>query len=218
MIGLSWIISHRLTQISTESRRFLLCFFCEILWLRSMFEGIAKSRLRMIWFSLLTVIGISLVIMLFVVRFVNRPIRGPVATMSKVESGDLTAEARIANSGELGKLGKSLNSMTAKLREDINRLEVLQETAEKLRRTMDPEEAERITVRGIVRGMGFERVALLLVNQEEQMLEGKIGIGITKSVLKNVRIPLDREYGILAETMLDAKPFNVQGGVLTHFW
>lgn len=103
--------------------------------------------------------------------------------------------------------------MTAKLHRYIKRLEALHTTAEELRGTMDPAEIERITIRGIVQGLEFERVALLLVNQEEKTLEGKAGTGVVETVLKSVKVPLDREYGILAETVLDAKPFNVEGGI-----
>ena len=86
--------------------------------------------------------------------------------LGKEESGDVTTDALIIDRGELGKLGKSFNSMTAKIRVDIERLEALHKTAQELRSTMDLTDVQSITIQGIVRGMGFERVALLLVAQE----------------------------------------------------
>ena len=174
------------------------------------FEDIAKNRFRMIGFAILTVGGISLIIALLIIRLVNRPIKELVTTMRKVESGDLTAEANIASRDELGRLGRSFNSMTARLRGEIERLEILHETAEDFRSTIDLDEIERIVIQGIIRGLKFERAVLLLVNEEEQTLEGKMGIGVVEDVVERVKIPLDREYGILAETVLDAKPFNVK--------
>ncbi len=178
----------------------------------SMFADIARSRFRMIRFLLLTAIIASLMIMLLIIYFVNRPIKGLTDAMSKVESGDLTAEAYIPRYSDLGKLGKSLNSMTAKLRSDIEKLEILHEAAQSLRSTMDQEEIERVTIQGITR-VGFERAVLLLVNEEEQILEGRTAIGVAEDIVRRTRIPLDREYGILAESVLDARPFNVQGGL-----
>ena len=40
-----------------------------------------------------------------------------------------------------------------------------------------------------------------------------MGIGIAADVMENIEIPLDRECGIIPQTVLDAKPFNVQEGM-----
>jgi len=133
--------------------------------------------------------------------------------MSKVESGDLTAEVHIASNDELRTLGGSFNSIIARLREEIEKREILHKIGEDFRSTMDLDEMEHIAIQGIVRGLMFDRAVLLLVDQEKQTLEGKMGIGVVEDVVKRVKIPLDRKYGILAETVLDAKPFNVQGGI-----
>lgn len=174
---------------------------------------IARSRTRIIQFALLAIIGVSLAIALFITYFVNRPVKHLIGTMSKVESGDLTAEVQITGRDQIGKLARNFNSMTSKLRAEIQRLEALHKTAEDFRSTVDLDEIECITLQGIVRGLGFERVALLLVNQEEQTLEGRMSIGITEGIVECTRIPLSRDYGILAETVLDAKPFNVRDGI-----
>ncbi len=177
------------------------------------FKDIASNRLRMIGFALLTVVGTSLVIAIFIICFVNRPIKELVTTMARVESGDLTAQARVINHSELGDLTRNFNSMTTRLRREIERLEVLHEIAEDFRTTIDPSEIEHIVIRGVVRGLKFERAALLLVNEQDQTLEGRLGIGIAEDVVQRVKIPLERDYGILAETVLDAKPFNVGNGI-----
>jgi PAS domain S-box-containing protein len=180
------------------------------------YANIAKTRFRAIEFALLTIIGTSLIMVLLFVVLVNRPVRKLLDTMNKIESGDLTAEVHVANVTEFGQLAKSFNSMAMKLRKDIERLEVLHETAKDLRSTNELAEIENITVQGIIQALKFDRVALLLVNEENGlngMLEGRIGIGITKEIIEQIKIPLDREYGILASTVLDAKPYNIQKGI-----
>jgi PAS domain S-box-containing protein len=177
------------------------------------FASIARSRTRIIQFALLAIVAVSLAIVLLVIYFVNRPVKNLIDTMSKVESGDLGTPVQITDRGQLGKLSKSFNSMTGKVRADIQRLEALHKTADDFRSTMDLDEIETIAVRGISEGLGFERIALLLVDQEKQTLEGKVSVGIAESIVKYTKIPLSREYGILAETVLDAKPFSVRGGI-----
>lgn len=174
---------------------------------------IASNRSRIIRFTLMSVASIALVIALIVVCFVRRPVRELTNTMRKVESGDLSAQAHVGNSTEFGKLAESFNSMTVKLRENIEKLEALRKTAAKLKDTLDPDEREYITIQGITQGLGFERAALLLVNQEEQTLEGRLGMGIPMEIIQEVRIPLRRGCGILAEAVLSAQTFNVRDGV-----
>jgi PAS domain S-box-containing protein len=180
------------------------------------YANISKTRFRAIEFALLTIIVTSLIMAFLFIVLVNRPIRKLLDTMKKIESGDLTAEVHVSNVTEFGQLAKSFNSMAMKLRKDIERLEVLHETAKELRSTNELARIENITVQGIIQALGFDRVALLLVNEEngsKRMLEGRIGIGITKEIIEQVKIPLDREYGILASTILDAKAFNIQKGI-----
>ncbi|MFQ6043158.1 MAG: HAMP domain-containing protein, partial [Candidatus Poribacteria bacterium] len=180
---------------------------------KNIFEDIAKNRFRMIGFVLMTVTVISLIIALLIRYLVNQPIQQLVTTMNRVESGDLTVEIQTTSRDELGKLARSFNSMIARLCSDVERLEVLHKTSEDFRSTINLDEIENIAVQGIVQGLKFDRAVLLLVNEAEQTLKGKVGIGVVEDVVKRVKIPLDRECGILAETVLDAKPFNVQGGM-----
>ncbi|MFC1713889.1 ATP-binding protein [Candidatus Poribacteria bacterium] len=108
---------------------------------------IARSRFRIIWFALLTAIIASLIIMLLIIYFVNRPVKELTTAMNKVESGDLAADPHVPVRSDLGKLGESFNSMSVKLRRDIERLESLNETAELLRsriETADEELREKV--------------------------------------------------------------------------
>ncbi|MDQ1328130.1 MAG: two-component system, NtrC family, sensor histidine kinase AtoS [Candidatus Poribacteria bacterium] len=180
------------------------------------FANIAETRFRVIQFALLAIIGTSLAMTFLFIVLVNRPTRKLLETMSKIESGDLNAKVRVANISEFGQLAKSFNSMAMKIRKDIERLEVLHETAKDLRSTNDLSKIENITVQGIIQALKFDRVALLLISEEngsEQILEGRMGVGIAKNVIQQVRIPLNREYGILLDTILDAKTYNVKRGI-----
>lgn len=87
-------------------------------------ERLANLRYRMIIFSVLTLITLSVSLGFLTKYLINKPIYGIMNTMKKVEAGDLTARFITGRKDEIGKLSRGLNSMLSELdnaRKEINR-------------------------------------------------------------------------------------------------
>ena len=78
-------------------------------------KEITKSRNRIIIFALIILILVSAVVSTLIVILVTYPIRNLVATMTKVEQGNLKARVDVRSKDELGLLGESFNSMITRL-------------------------------------------------------------------------------------------------------
>lgn len=76
---------------------------------------IASNRNWIIVFAFIVLLLVSAVISLLVVVLVKRPIRSLMGTMTEVERGNLKARVSIKGEDELGRLGRSFNSMITRL-------------------------------------------------------------------------------------------------------
>ena len=76
---------------------------------------IANNRNWIIVFAFIVLFLVSAVISLLVVVLVKRPIRSLMGTMTEVERGNLKARVNTRGRDELGRLGRSFNSMIARL-------------------------------------------------------------------------------------------------------
>lgn len=77
---------------------------------------------RLLIGSALTFLGVVAVLSIFVVRFVSRPLGLVVHHAEVTAAGDLTATIAIASNDEFGTLVRSLNGMTANLREMLEKV------------------------------------------------------------------------------------------------
>jgi len=104
---------------------------------------IGKGRKQIVIYFLFTFLFISAGIGLFVVLFVNTPIRKLIEGMRKIAEGDLDYQIGRYPSGEIGELGRSFDKMTTELkksREEIEQWNVklkneVKNATEKLRKT-----------------------------------------------------------------------------------
>lgn len=72
---------------------------------------------HMLLYTLLAVLGVSLLIWVFVMRVVGRPIQTLRAATDKLKSGDLGYQIEPASQDEIGELAGSFNQMSLQLRE-----------------------------------------------------------------------------------------------------
>jgi signal transduction histidine kinase len=79
------------------------------------FKRLSMFRQRMVFFSILTLLALSLSLVILTKYLINRPIEGIIDTMKKVESGDLHARFSTERTDEIGKLSSNLNSMLSQL-------------------------------------------------------------------------------------------------------
>lgn len=78
---------------------------------------IANSEFRSILFAIIAIALLSLIIGIFVRRWVEKPVNELVTATERVGGGDLNYSIKDLGSDELGLLGKSFNNMTKKLAE-----------------------------------------------------------------------------------------------------
>lgn len=85
--------------------------------LRDVDTQIANSQSRSIVFAIIAIALLSIIIGIFVRRWVEKPVNELVTATEKVGSGDLNYSIKDLGSDELGLLAKSFNNMTNKLAE-----------------------------------------------------------------------------------------------------
>jgi len=78
-------------------------------------RGIASVRRTTILLSVLSILAISAIVVLALMLFVGRPVKGLVLGTRKVADGDLEYRIPIETEDEMGHLARSFNDMTAKL-------------------------------------------------------------------------------------------------------
>jgi len=92
-------------------------------------QTIFRRRLQNIMTVLVAILAISMVIGLFIRKYVSRPIDRLVGGMEKAAGGDLESRISIKNQDEIGKLAEGFNKMTSDLSQ---RAKELQETRDYL--------------------------------------------------------------------------------------
>lgn len=80
-------------------------------------QQIKKSELTILLFSIITVVGISFIIVFFIRKWVVKPVSGLVTATKNVAAGNLQYTIDITQNDELGQLATSFNNMTHKLAE-----------------------------------------------------------------------------------------------------
>ncbi|MFZ3091440.1 MAG: ATP-binding protein [Nitrospirota bacterium] len=99
-------------------------------------EAIRTNRNRVIIISLSTILLAGIVLEFLIRRVILKPVDGLIETMAKVEKGDLTARADANIDDELGRMGRSFNSMIMRLEEASKELaarhHLLMERTEKM--------------------------------------------------------------------------------------
>jgi methyl-accepting chemotaxis protein len=88
----------------------------------------AESASRIALILLFLVAAVSIVLGIILTRSLTQPLAIVVATLTKMENGDLTARASIRRGDELGLLANSLDSLAAKLQKILKGLRVNSDT------------------------------------------------------------------------------------------
>ena len=76
--------------------------------------------------------------------------------------------------------------------------------------TLDIEEILRMVLEGVTKNIGFDRARLYLINQEKNILECKMAVGIDEEKIKGIALRLDPEDSVVARSVLERKPFIIQ--------
>ncbi len=88
---------------------------------------ISDSKKKMILFAAVAILSISLIIALFIQRFVNRPVKQLLAGTERVTAGDLATPMTMFSADEIGILARSFNQMTQRLHASDRELKASEE-------------------------------------------------------------------------------------------
>ncbi|MGH7775063.1 MAG: adenylate/guanylate cyclase domain-containing protein [Candidatus Binatia bacterium] len=99
-----------------------------------------QGRNRQIIVALLTILGVTATVMIFMGRVVLRPIARVAAAAQRIGGGDFNASVAVDSQDEIGQLGTVINDMTGRLKQAHDELEAknkaLDETLHNLRDSM----------------------------------------------------------------------------------
>lgn len=174
-------------------------------------EAIRSNRNRVIIISLITIILVGLVLEFLIRRVILRPVDGLVETMAKVENGDLTARVDVNVDDELGKMGKSFNSMIMKLEEANKKLaaqhHLLMERTEKMASLGQLASGIAHEINNPLAGM-FNCVKTMHSEGDDKELREKY-LGLIDKGLKRVEIIVKQLLGFAKEHKLEFSPNKV---------
>jgi PAS domain S-box-containing protein len=127
-------------------------------------QTIFRRRLQNITTVLAAIMAISVVIALFIRKYVSRPIDALLGGMEKAAGGDLESRINIKNRDEIGKLAKGFNKMTGdlsqrakELRETRDYLVGIVENSADLIITVNPDGYIETFNRGAEQILGYDR-------------------------------------------------------------
>ncbi len=167
----------------------------------------------------------------FFSRYVNRPLLDVSRKMSEVEKGSFDVRIPAKTQDEVGHLAGSFNFMVENLqemrkredqqrfllegtnedlRERIQELNILYESSKAIAQSFQVEKILRMTTENITRSLGFDRVALTVIDEKSEALVGKWGIGIDEEIVQQVNIPKEEIKGVLYETFQKREPIIVK--------
>lgn len=90
----------------------------------------------------------------------------------------------------------------------VQELSTLHEISQSIH-SLNLDEILHLILRGVTHSIGFDRARLYLINEEEQVLECKMAVGIEEEKIKNITLPLDKQ-SIMSRVVLEKRAFVVQ--------
>lgn len=137
----------------------------------------------------------------------NKPSRRPIseAQINLMSIFANQAAVAVENARLYDQLRQKIQELDAK----VDQLSILHQIGNSMQRVTSREEALGFIMRGIREGMGFEEVVLCLVNRDEDVLQGEIGLGMPEEAVKALRIPLYEEENLLAMSAAGRRPVGI---------
>ncbi len=99
-----------------------------------------------------------------------------------------------------------------RLQEELKRvreLSILHEISNSMQ-VLNIDEILHLILDGVTKAIGFDRTRLYLINEDKNVLECKIAVGIDKDKIKDISLPLQRENSMVARSVIEKRPFIVE--------
>jgi GAF domain-containing protein len=115
------------------------------------------------------------------------------------------AAVAVENARLYDQLRQKIEELDAK----VDQLSILHQIGNSMQRVTDRSEALGFIMRGILEGMGFGSALLCLMDREEDVLQGELGLGMPEDAVKGIRVPLGEEENILAMSVAGKRPVGI---------
>ena len=164
---------------------------------------IHHNRNRMIYYSLLTVLVLSLAIALLFEREVHTPISEIIDTIKEVEAGNLTARINLSSKDELGLIARNLNAMVERLERAIGEIrEYHKKELQKSQRLAAIGELTASISHEIRNPLAGIKGAIQVILKDENISERHT------EVLEEVLSQVDRLNGTVGDLLEFSRPVN----------
>jgi len=107
------------------------------------------------------------------------------------------------------RLYEQLRQKITELDSRVDQLSILHQIGNSMQRDITRQEALGFILRGVLEGIGFSQVAVALVNREEGVFQGELGLGLENNEIRAVRVPLAAEGNLLAMAAARRSPVGI---------
>ena len=141
----------------------------------------------------------------------NKSRRGPISEEQVSLLGIFANQAAVAVDN--ARLYEQLRQKITELDSRVDQLSILHQIGNSMQRDITRQEALGFILRGVLEGIGFSQVAVALVNREEGLLQGELGLGLENAEVKAIRVPLGEEKNLLVIAASRKAPVGI-----VHFY
>ncbi len=75
--------------------------------------------------------------------------------------------------------------------------------------TLDLDEILHLILEGVTETIGFDRARLYLINEDKNVLECRMAVGVEREKIQNITLPIKRENSIVALSVIEKRPFVI---------
>ena len=69
--------------------------------------------------------------------------------------------------------------------------------------TLDLDEILHLILEGVTETIGFDRARLYLINEDKNVLECRMAVGVEKEKIQNITLPINRENSIVVRSVIE---------------
>jgi two-component system phosphate regulon sensor histidine kinase PhoR len=150
------------------------------------FRAALETGLHVGLFSLLMALLIE-ALALFIAQQITLPLRRLAESAGLIAAGDLERSVRVESQDEIGRLGRSLESMRRNLRRQIRDQEILLEAVQGMTSTLDFDHSMNILLHSVRTATGASGVRLVLTSDlRDQYPSGNLSLGEDGKVLEAI--------------------------------
>ena len=139
--------------------------------------------------AILGVSSVSIAGIFLITRMILSPLRDLLKNLQHIRQGRPEPLIEIRTDDEIRRIANTVNEMTAELkhylaelRQKVDHIAALHELTEASSKRLDEEKILRIALSAGIKGLGFERGVLYMMDEDNNLIEGRFSVGMTDFV------------------------------------